>query len=118
KAKVAQVTGQFDIAFAALFSARRIQPGEEADRLITSVRGAQARALAQQKGDRAAGDFESRLTTDSAARAKLEALIKRNHNFYSEAMNAADQAFRFRQYDRAIKQFEGALKLIRSEEAL
>jgi tetratricopeptide (TPR) repeat protein len=116
KAKAAQLSGQFDTALAALFSARRIQPGDDAERLIALARSAQARALAQQKGT--VNDLEARLTSDTAARTKLEAQIKRNQNFYSEAMNAADQALRFRQYDRAIKQFQNALKLIRSEVAL
>ena len=116
--KTAQSRGDFVAALAAFHAARRLQSGNEMERLITTTRTAQARAQAKKSGERATIELESRLANESAARIKLDLQAKRAQSFYAEAMKSADQALRFKQYDMAIRQYQTALKHIRTDAAL
>ena len=66
--KTAQSRGDFVAALAAFHAARRLQSGNEMERLITTTRTAQARAHAKKSGERATIELESRPDRTQQAR--------------------------------------------------
>jgi hypothetical protein len=116
--RAAQREKQYETSLAALFTARRINPGDEVERLLASALIAQAREVAKSRSEKELNDLNTRLANDASSRTKLESLIRRHQNFHGEALKSGEQALRYRQFDRAIKQYQEALQNVRSDAAL
>ncbi len=110
--------GNVDAAVVALQSARRLHPGDEADRLLANALATQARAAAAKKGEAARKEVETRLAAGKAAREKADAEARRNQSLYATALQAAGAAMRGKNYDSAIAQYQTAVKLYHSDAAL
>ncbi|MFO0809353.1 MAG: hypothetical protein U0746_12070 [Gemmataceae bacterium] len=113
-----QKAGNYDGAVAALQSAKRLRPGDEAERLLSSALLEQAKAAARKLGDQAQKDLDAKLAAEKQAKEKAEADARRNLGFYAAAMQAAEVAMRAKNYDAAVTQYQNALKLYRNDAAL
>ena len=94
-----------------------MNPGDEVERLLAAAVIAQAREIATSRGEQALTDLNTRLANDASSRTKLEALIRRHQNFHAEVLKLGEQALRYHQFDRALKQYQEALQNVRSDAA-
>jgi tetratricopeptide (TPR) repeat protein len=102
-------------AVASLLAARGLNAGTEIDRLMQQAKEAQALEEARTKGDQARTETERRLAEEKAQRDRADAETRKKQADYLAALQQGQKALGAKRYDEAIRAFDEAAKLFRTD---
>ena len=107
--------GKVDAAVASLQSARQLHPSKDMDALLNQ---ALEKSAAAKQDAKARAEQARLMAAEQARRAESEAVARRNRDFYTAALQQAQQAFVAKRYDQAIAKYQEADKLFHTDAVL
>jgi tetratricopeptide (TPR) repeat protein len=110
--------GRLDEVAATLQLAKRLNPTDEVDRLLTDTLVEQARAQAKAQDAAKLAELERRLAQETARRKQAEILAQNNWTLYQRALQQAQAAVQARNFTVAVARYQDAGKLFQTDDVV